>query len=412
MSTIFFSSAFWDKTETAPANKNVTVSKPQDVTVSESQDITVSDKENLSPGPPPEYEEVQQLPPHLKIPQKTFLHRFFTPCRTVTLFLLVAAVLIFSYLLYFSGQGNALKDIYISRIAISKSAYELRQNHTSTISSPDAGYISLHPPNYCAQDYNEITETDDQPVKCHGISIPYVFDVRHEFPTTRACLAVTFRKYKSVSTALSNIFFGAIIVNSIWMVFFVLTVVLRSNILFIFNILLSFVSLIFSFMMAIIYNKPGKELIKLEKKGCFSPALTVWGASEIFKALCCTIVVISVLYFIVFIVFICHEIGEQNRMNYSSPNAGRSSTYGGGRSGGSSGVTGDSSAGAAGAGAAGAGVAAGYVGSGDYGSGSGGGYSCGHGGYSGGDSGGCGGYSGGGGDSGGGGGGDGGGGGC
>lgn len=196
------------------------------------------------------------------------------------------------------------------------------------------------------------------------------------------------------------------------MVFFVLTVVLRSNILFIFNILLSFVSLIFSFMMAIIYNKPGKELIKLEKKECFSPALTVWGASEIFKALCCTIVVISVLYFIVFIVFICHEIGEQNRMNYSSPNAGRSSTYGGGRSGGSSGVTGDSSAGAAGAGAAGAGVAAGYVGSGDYGSGSGGGYSCGHGGYSGGDSGGCGGYSGGGGDSGGGGGGDGGGGGC
>lgn len=74
MSTIFFSSAFWDKTETAPANKNVTVSKPQDVAVSESQDITVSDKENLSPGPPPKYEEVQQLPPHLKISQKTFLH--------------------------------------------------------------------------------------------------------------------------------------------------------------------------------------------------------------------------------------------------------------------------------------------------------------------------------------------------
>ena len=286
----------------------------------------------------PKYEKVEQPPPPFKVPRKKFFHRFFTPCRTITLFLFVAAVLIFSYFLYFSGQSNGLNNLYIYQVAISEDAFKVSETNNVMINTTNWtsghakwGYVSVHPSNYCAKYYHQYDVNYDMPLTCYETSIPYVFDIFHAFPIIRICLLGEFHKYDSFSKRLSIIFLGAVIVNSIWMGLFVLTVIIRGKFLFIVNVIVSFVSLIFSLMIAVIYNKPGKELIELEKNGCFNPGIVIHEASDAFKALCCTIVVISVLYFIVFIIFIFHEIIKQKRLNSNSPTAGGLSSNAGDR---------------------------------------------------------------------------------
>ena len=303
----------------------------------------------------PKYEKVEQPPPPFKVPRKKFFHRFFTPCRTITLFLFVAAVLIFSYFLYFSGQSNGLNNIYIYQVAISEDAFKVSETNNVMVNTTNWtsghakwGYVSVHPSNYCAKYYHQYDVNYDMPLTCYGTSIPYVFDIFHAFPIVRICLLGEFHKYDSFSKRLFIIFLGAVIVNSIWMGLFVLTVIIRGKFLFIVNVIVSFVSLIFSLMIAVIYNKPGKELIKLEKNGCFNPGIVIHEASDAFKALCCTIVVISVLYFIVFIIFIFHEIIKQKRLNSNSPNAGGLSSNAGDRINVSATVTGGLSSNASG----------------------------------------------------------------
>jgi hypothetical protein len=46
---------------------------------------------------------------------------------------------------------------------MSYNLYKWRKNASSEVSSSDAGFITVYPINFCAQDFRRYTKTNDQP---------------------------------------------------------------------------------------------------------------------------------------------------------------------------------------------------------------------------------------------------------
>ncbi|CDO55234.1 hypothetical protein, no similarity [Geotrichum candidum] len=254
---------------------------------------------------PPAYEEDESPPLYMRLfPPKKFFDRMYTPRRTALFFILGAIVLVFSYMLLLSGlPGSALKNsFYIYRIQMSYNVYEWRNNGSLDVSSPDAEFITVYPTNYCVQNFSNDTKANYQPFECHGMSVPYVFDVYKEFPTRAYCSIASFTAYKNRSKLLSNSLLGAVIVNSLWLLNFILMTVYRTVPLFVLNLVFSLTSLILSFMVAYTHDQPGGAIKKLVKS-CFYPSPIVWGASTGFKVLSCCTIVFSVVQLISFAVF-------------------------------------------------------------------------------------------------------------
>ena len=312
-------------------------------------------------------------------------------------FLVCSIAIALSYILYLGGVSKNLHGLYIARIMAQEDLY------TTDIpvrdqSEPSSGkFFYIYATNYCTQTYESYNdafslspETSPE-YNCFDYGARYVPNLDLMFPLNSSCSYNPFAEFKKTQTKLVNAMLGAVVVNSLGLIWLVLAAVTKSAIFCSIHIVNSLIAFVLS---ALIVNWSGQIAPRIEDNiySCYRRReISIVGYSKGFVALASIILVVQIITMLAMIIAmlrVCfssssHQKGSGTNVTMSTVND-------------------TSTAGANSYGASSYTPYGGYRGSSGHNNGHSGGGNTSSGGYGGGDSGGC--SGGGGGDSGGGGG--------
>jgi hypothetical protein len=204
-------------------------------------------------------------------------------------FIYLASIIISFILLLPGTPGSSLRStMYLARLELSPTLINGRSTGDTLYSNPSADIFWIYPTSYCAQ--VPVNQNSDQNNKhfeilCSNYSATYKFNFYDQFPlASNACTKDKFSKINRQSTNLSNVLLAFPIVNSLWIFWILLFLLLRwdaLNVLFIANSITRFILIV---LIAVYFVKPQKELAKISEL-CYDNQLQVFGPTKAYKGL-------------------------------------------------------------------------------------------------------------------------------
>jgi hypothetical protein len=224
--------------------------------------------------------------------QKQFLIFYFLVCSTV---------IAFSYILYLGGVSENLHGLYIIRIMAQENFYTTDISVQNQSKPTNGKIFYIYATNYCTQNYKSFYEAFPSFPKvspiynCFDFKARYIPDLEQQFPLNSKCSYNPFVAFKTTQINLVNVMLGAVVVNSLGLIWLVLAGVLRSSVFGFIHISNSVVAFVLS-VLIVAWSAQIASKIDDNIFACYEKSdINIVGRSKGFTALAYVIMVIQII---------------------------------------------------------------------------------------------------------------------